>query len=78
MKKKDIEALEEIVASQVCIVDEILDRYTLDEAGEGSRYAFIEMSDIQKLKLLTFTMENCPDWSDFETELVINFDYGRY
>ena len=73
-----ITKMDEIIASQCTIVDTILDRYTLDEAGEGERNKFLDMSEEQKMVLLTFTIENCSDWCDFETDLVINFDYGRY
>lgn len=73
-----ITKMDEIIASQCTIVDTILARYTLDEAGATQRSKYLDMSEEQKMALLTFTIENCSDWCDFETELVINFDFGRY
>ena len=73
-----ITKMDEIMASQCTIVDTILSRYTSDEAGESEREAWLNMSEEQKMGLLTFTIENCSDWSDFETDLVINFNYRRF
>lgn len=73
-----ITKMDKIMASQCTIVDTILSRYTSDEAGESEREAWLNMSEEQKMALLTFTIENCSDWSDFETDLVINFNYRRF
>ena len=69
------------------IVEEIrdlLDRYTSDESGQHSRDKFEEMSDINFIQLLVNTLCNeegkhIDDWrEDFETDLIINFDYSNY
>lgn len=78
MSKEELELFDNIIASQVTIVDTILSRYVNDEAGETQYDKWIDMSEVQKMNLLTYTLENCPNWSDFETDLIINFDMGRY
>jgi len=74
----DLEELSKIIKRQVSLVDEVLTRYTEDEAGQNSRDSYLKMNTIDKLSLLTYTLENCSNFEDFETELVINFDYNCY
>lgn len=73
-----ITKMDKIIASQCTIVDTILARYTSDEAGLDYRNKWLNMSDEQKMDLLTFTIETCSDWGDFETDLIVNFDMGCY
>ena len=70
--------LTEILALQLNVVNDILKRYTDDEAGQAEKEKFKNMTDQEKLSLLTTTIYHCSNWSDFETDLVINFDYGNY
>lgn len=60
------------------IVDDILTRYTEDEAGEQQKEIYQAMTNEQKLQLLANTINNTSSYEDFETSLVINFDYRNY
>ena len=62
----------------ILIVDEILTRYTDDEAGETQKEKYGKMTDEQKLQLLANTLNNAPSYEDFEINLIINFDYSNY
>lgn len=62
----------------ILIVDEILTRYTDDEVGETQKEKYNKMTDGQKLQLLANTLNNAPSYEDFETNLVINFDYSNF
>lgn len=68
----------DIINKQVFIVDDILTRYTQDEAGESQKQKFNDMSVRDKISLLTNTMLSTNSYEDFETSLVINFDMGNY
>lgn len=63
-------------------VRDILDRYTTDETGESQRDKFEAMGDLDILQLIINTLnihEILEDTRDlFETDVVINFDYGNY
>lgn len=67
-------------------VRDLLDRYTSDESGEHSRdkYEEIKDNDLDILSLIynTFTFKDCVDLEelrdDFETNIIINFDYHNY
>lgn len=60
------------------IVNEILERYTDDEVGQAYKSKYEEMTNEQKLQLLANTINSAASWEDFETDLVINFDYCNY
>ena len=64
--------------AQVKLVDDILTRYIEDEAGKEQKEKYKEMTYTQKITLLTNTLYNCASWEDFETEMVVNFDYSNY
>lgn len=64
--------------SQVKLVDDILTRYIEDEAGQGQKEQYEKMSYYEKITLLTNTLYNCASWEDFETEMVVNFNYYNY
>lgn len=68
----------DIIERQVHIVDEILSRYVDDEAGASQKELYKSMTPTEKLELLTYTIESCCHWEDFETDLVENFDMGCY
>lgn len=70
--------LKEILQKQIALVDSILDRYTDDEAGENQLDKYNAMSDFEIINLLTNTLTTCSSWEDFETDLIINFDYNNY
>ena len=72
------EELKETLQQQIALVDDVLTRYTEDEAGESQKEKYNEMTDNEKINLITNTMLNCADWCDFDTDLVINFDYNNY
>ena len=74
----ELSKLETELYQQLNLVNDVLERYTSDEAGETEKYKFYAMSDLEKIKLLTYTLMNCSDWCDFETDLIINFDYCVY
>jgi hypothetical protein len=75
---RDINKLYNTLSSQLDIVNELLSRYVEDEVGMGSKQRYEDMTDIDKISLLTNTLLNCTDWCDFETQMVINFDMGCY
>lgn len=75
---RDINKLHQVLENQLSLVNEVLIRYTEDEAGENQKQKFLDMTDIDKLSLLTNTLISCANWEDFETDLVINFDYNNY
>ena len=70
--------LKQSIELQLSIVDDILTRYTEDEAGESQKDKYKDMDEVDKISLLTTTLLNCSDWCDFETDLVINFDMNNY
>lgn len=70
--------LDKALEDQVLLVDNVLIRYTNDEVGANQKQKFLDMTDIDKLSLLTNTLISCANWEDFETDLVINFDYNNY
>lgn len=75
---RDINKLHQVLENQISLVNEVLIRYTEDEVGENQKQKFLDMRDIDKLSLLTNTLISCANWEDFETDLVINFDYNNY
>ena len=75
---RDINKLHQVLDNQLSLVNEVLIRYTEDEVGENQKQKFLDMTDINKLSLLTNTLISCANWEDFETDLVINFDYNNY
>ena len=75
---RDINKLHQVLENQLSLVNEVLIRYTEDEVGENQKQKFLDMTDIDKLSLLTNTLISCANWEDFETDLVINFDYNNY
>lgn len=70
--------MEELLHKQINVVDEILIRYTDDEVGMNQKQKYEDMTDLDKISLLTNTLLSCADWCDFETDLIINFDYNNY
>ena len=70
--------LKRALGDQIMIVTDILFRYTEDEAGQSQKEKFKSMTWEDMISLLTTTMLNCASWEDFETDLVINFDYNNY
>lgn len=64
--------------NQLSIVNDILTRYVNDEVGESQKQKYIDMNWEDKISLLTNTLVSCTSWEDFETDLVINFDYSNY
>ena len=75
---RDINKLHQVLENQLSLVNEVLIRYTEDEVGENQKLKFLDMTDVDKLSLLTNTLISCANWEDFETDLVINFDYNNY
>lgn len=73
-----ITKMDKIIASQCTIVDVILAHYISDEEGSYLRNRWYDMSEEQKMTLLTYTLETCSDWEDFEADLVVNFEKGLY
>ena len=74
----DFNKLAQILNNQIEIVNDILTRYTEDEAGQDSKEQFLKMSEVDKVSLLTNTLLTSSDLADFETDLIINFDYNNY
>lgn len=64
--------------NQIGLVNEVLSRYITDEVGQNQKEKFKSMTWEDKISLLTNTLISCSSWEDFETDLVINFDYGVY
>lgn len=64
--------------NQMSLVREVLERYTEDEAGEEQKEKYAHMSDDEIITLLTNTLMTCSNYEDFETDLIINFDYSNY
>lgn len=64
--------------NQISLVNDVLLRYVSDEVGESQKEKFKSMTWEDKISLLTNTLTSCASWEDFETDLVINFDYNRY
>ena len=62
----------------VGVVNDILTRYINDEAGQGQKKQYKRMTENEKFSLFVNTFLNCADWCDFETDLIINFDYNNY
>lgn len=67
-------------------VRDLLDRYTSDESGESQRAKYIDIcdNDLDLLQLFYNTISDFEDKDletlrdDFETQLIINFDYNNY
>lgn len=74
----DFNKLVQILNNQAEIVNDILTRYTEDEAGQDSKEQFLKMSEVEKVSLLTNTLLTSSDLADFETDLIINFDYNNF
>lgn len=70
--------LKHALGDQITIVIDILFRYTEDEAGQNQKEKFRSMTWEDMISLLTNTLVSCSSWEDFETDLVINFDYNNY
>ena len=70
--------LDTALEDQVLLVDNVLIRYTNDEVGANQKQKYIDMTMEDKISLLTNTLTSCASWEDFETDLVINFDYNNY
>ena len=64
--------------NQIGLVNDVLSRYVEDEVGQKQKEKFETMSWEDKISLLTNTLVSCANWEDFETDLVINFDYNNY
>lgn len=67
-------------------VRDLLDRYTSDETGASQRAKYIDIYD-NDLDLLQLFYNTISDFEgkdletlrdDFETQLIINFDYNNY
>jgi len=76
--KKEEKQQNDNIKKLVAVVDDILTRYTNDEAGQGQKKQYKTMTEAEKLTLFVNTVLTCADWCDFETDLVINFDYNNY
>lgn len=72
------EKIEKALYKQVEIIDEMLTRYTEDEAGQDQKTKYKKMMLSDKINLLTNTLFTCSNWCDFETDIIINFDYNNY
>lgn len=70
--------LKQSIELQLSIVDDILTRYTEDEAGSSQKEKYNNMEHVDKISLLTNTLLTCSNWCDFEIDLTINFDMGNY
>ena len=71
--------IEELIES----VRDLLDRYTTDESGEQSRDKFNDLGDLDILQLIVNTIKSGSSdleqlRDDFETNIIINFDYNNY
>ena len=64
--------------NQLTLVNDVLSRYVEDEVGQKQKEKFETMSWEDKISLLTNTLVSCANWEDFETDLVINFDWNNY
>lgn len=65
------------------LVDELLNSYTLDEAGENQRVEYLNMGDLDKLQLfintITLDYRDLEDLSDsIDTNLIILFNKHKY
>lgn len=67
-------------------VRDLLDRYTSDESGASQRAKYVDIYD-NDLDLLQLFYNTISDFEgkdletlrdDFETQLIINFDYNNY
>ena len=67
-------------------VRDLLDRYTSDETGASQRAKYVDIYD-NDLDLLQLFYNTISDFEgkdletlrdDFETQLIINFDYNNY
>lgn len=72
------EKIDDALKNQEYIIDTILIRYIEDEAGENQKEKYYKMKTSDKINLLTNTLMTCANWSDFETDVIINFDYNNY
>ena len=78
MTMEEMNKLNILLKHQVNLVEDVLSRYVNDEVGGSQKDKYEAMSDLDKISLLTNALNTCPCWDDFETELVINFDYNNY
>ena len=60
------------------IVNNILERYTNDEAGQAGKEDYKNMNNIQKVMLFDNALQMTKDLDDFDTNVIINFDYSNY
>jgi len=65
-------------ASVLDYVNDTLSRYTDDEVGQNSKDIYLDMTDEQKCNLFANALDMNKDIDDFETDLVVNFDYGCF
>lgn len=65
---------------KVDYVNDILIRYTEDVIGEKFKEKFLEMSYEEKINLYNNakSMNNNEEDFDFDTDIVINFDFSNY
>lgn len=64
--------------NKVDIVNDILRRYTDDEVGQAGKDDYLAMNNIQKVMLFDNALQMTNDLDDFDTNVVINFDYSNY
>ena len=76
--ENNIKQIEEDLQKQIDLVDDVLTRYTDDETGQEQKQKYEEMQPTDKISLLTNTLLTCSSYEDFETDLIINFDYNNY
>lgn len=76
--ENNIKQIEEDLQKQIELVDDVLTRYTDDEIGQEQKQKYEEMQPTDKISLLTNTLLTCSSYEDFETDLIINFDYNNY
>lgn len=69
---------EEYNNSVIDYVNDTLERYTDDEVGENQKDFYLAMNDKQKLELFENTLDINKDIDNFETDLVVCFDYGMF
>ena len=75
---ENVEKIEKALKDQINLIDDVLTRYTDDEIGQEQKQKYEEMTQADKISLLTNTLLTCSSYEDFETDIVINFDYNNY
>lgn len=79
MKKEEItDKMLLALENQLSLVHEVLERYTDDETGQEQKEKYKNMKNDDLINLLTNTLLTCSSYEDFETDLIINFDYSNY